>query len=75
MRHTATSDTSGARALKLDAQTGSLAVGRSADFIVLQDNTFGIPATRVSDTKVTMTFFEGKLVYKARAGGANGIAD
>jgi predicted amidohydrolase YtcJ len=66
---------SGARALKLDAQTGSLAVGKSADFIVLQDNLFEIPASRISDTTVAMTFFEGKLVYKSPAGDANGIAD
>ena len=66
---------SGARALKLDAQTGSLAVGKSADFIVLQDNLFEIPASRISDTRVAMTFFEGELVYKAPAGDADGIAD
>jgi len=55
----------GARALKLDSVTGSVAVGKSADLIVLQDNIFEIPASRISDTRVSMTFFEGELVYSA----------
>ncbi len=55
----------GARALKLDSVTGSVAVGKSADLIVLQDNIFEIPASRIGDTRVSMTFFEGELVYSA----------
>ena len=66
---------SGAQALKLDHQTGSLAVGKSADFIVLEDNLFEIAPSRISDTRVRMTFFEGKLVYVAADRDANGVPD
>jgi predicted amidohydrolase YtcJ len=55
----------GANALKLEAVTGSITVGKSADLIVLQNNLFDIPAAQISDTLVSMTFFEGELIYSA----------
>jgi len=61
----------GARALKLDSVTGSVAVGKSADLIVLQDNIFEIPASRIGDTRVSMTFFEGELVYSSSSSVVN----
>ena len=54
----------GAKALKLEQQTGSIEVGKLADIIVLNQNLFEIPAERISDTQVEMTLFEGKVVYQ-----------
>lgn len=54
----------GARALKIADKTGSLAAGKLADLILLNHNLFEIPANQISDTRVEMTFFEGKLVYQ-----------
>lgn len=50
-------------ALGLDATTGSVTVGKSADLIVLDANIFTLPAERVSDADVILTLFEGRPVY------------
>jgi predicted amidohydrolase YtcJ len=38
-------------------------VGKSADFVVLDQNLFEIPVTAISDTHVEQTWFEGLPVY------------
>ncbi len=52
----------GALALRLGEVTGSVEVGKSADFIVLDRNLFEVPIDDVGETEVTMTFFEGRLL-------------
>lgn len=56
----------GAKALRLEQLTGSIEVGKSADFIVLNHNLFDIPSSSISDTEVEQTWFEGALVYSKR---------
>jgi predicted amidohydrolase YtcJ len=44
---------------------GSLEVGRDADLIVIDQNLFKIPVTRISETRVLITMLGGKVVYDA----------
>jgi len=55
----------GAKAYRLDHLTGSVAVGKSADLIVLNQNLFDIPIEAVGDTRSMITMFEGSVVYEA----------
>jgi predicted amidohydrolase YtcJ len=57
----------GAAGLKRESQTGSIVAGKSADFIVLDRKLFKIPPSEISDTRVLMTYFQGKLVYRSKA--------
>ncbi len=54
----------GARALRREAETGSLKVGKSADFIVLGQNLFRIAPEEIAATVVETTFFAGKRVFQ-----------
>lgn len=53
-----------ATAMGLGAITGSIAPGKSADFIVLNQNLYAVPAERIHDTKVEQTYFQGRPVYQ-----------
>ena len=47
----------------LDADTGSLEVGKFADLVVLDTNLFAIPAADISEARVVATVLEGDVVY------------
>jgi hypothetical protein len=47
-----------------DRQTGSLEVGKAADFIVLDRNLFEIPSEEIHNTTVLWTVLDGKEVHR-----------
>ena len=59
----------GAQALRQEALTGSLEVGKKADFVILQENLFDLVATgrsdSISDARILSTWFDGKKIYSA----------
>lgn len=42
---------------------GSLEVGKEADFVVLSQNLFDIPANQISTTLILETYLKGELIY------------
>lgn len=53
-----------AYSLFLDHETGSIEAGKSADLIILSQNLFEIPPDQINQTKVLLTLFEGKEVFR-----------
>ncbi|XMA33986.1 amidohydrolase family protein [Ralstonia pseudosolanacearum] len=54
-----------ATAMGLGQETGSIEVGKSADFAVLSLDLFTIPPSRIHRTTVRVTYFQGRPVYRA----------
>lgn len=52
-----------ARALRIDHIAGSIAPGKSADFIILDRDVFAIENDEIADVKVEETYFSGQNVY------------
>lgn len=55
----------GAAAGKQAHRTGSIEVGKSADFIVLDRNIFQVPVEEISETQVVLTVVSGKEAYSS----------
>jgi len=53
----------GAIAGKQAAETGSLEVGKAADFIILDRNPFKIPVTEIGDIEVLFTYIDGAELW------------
>ncbi len=53
----------GARALGLESVTGSIEVGKSADFVLLDRSIANIDANDVEEAMVTMTILQGEVVF------------
>ena len=57
--------------LGIDQEAGSLEVGKSADFVVLDRDILKLAASgradRIADTRVRQTWFQGRCVYRAAA--------
>lgn len=56
----------GARALRLEAETGSLEPGKRADFVVLDRNLLEIDPRTIHHARVLMTVFDGRIVHEAQ---------
>jgi len=54
----------GARVNFQESETGSIEVGKAADFIVLDRNLFTIPAHEIHSARVLLTMLDGKDVYR-----------
>lgn len=52
-----------AYALHIDDRSGSLTVGKNADLVAMDQNIFEIPETRISQTHVLFTMYQGEVVY------------
>jgi len=55
----------GAVAMRTADTAGTIEAGKSADMIVLDRNLFEIPVEEISDTRVKMTIFQGRIVYRS----------
>lgn len=53
----------GAYVMRQESITGSIEVGKMADFIVLDQNIFTIDSNLINQTQVLKTYLEGNLVY------------
>lgn len=55
----------GAKYMGIDADRGSIEVGKSADFIMVDKNVLACPMNEIHTANIGKVYFEGKLVYEA----------
>ncbi|WP_183192804.1 amidohydrolase [Brevibacillus nitrificans] len=55
----------GAHLIFAENERGSIEVGKKADLVVLDKNLEEIPVTEINETKVLLTLFEGKEVFRS----------
>jgi len=55
----------GAMAMELEKETGSIEPGKSADFIVIDQNILDVPPQEIHKTKVLRTVLRGHTIYQA----------
>ena len=53
--------------MHMEADVGSVEVGKYADLAVLSQDLFAVPTEQISETRVLQTYLGGKLVYGAAA--------
>ncbi|MGB0953354.1 MAG: amidohydrolase [Planctomycetota bacterium] len=51
--------------MRLDTITGSLEVGKSADYVIVDRDIFQIPSDTIGQTKVLLTVLEGEEVWRS----------
>jgi predicted amidohydrolase YtcJ len=56
----------GAIAMEKDDETGTIEPGKSADFIVINQNILEVPVEKIHETKVLKTVLRGHTVYEAK---------
>jgi len=54
----------GAMAGDMEDETGTVALGKSADLVVVDRNLLTIPAHEISDARVDLTVFQGRVVHR-----------
>ncbi len=55
----------GAYSMRQEDKTGSIEVGKYADFIIVDQDIFTIPVKKIGKTKVLNTYLEGEEVYNS----------
>lgn len=54
----------GAYVMRQEDRVGSLEIGKLADFVVLDKDVFSISSNQIHTTKIVLTIFNGKEIYK-----------